>query len=47
MLRGEFKGKNLVRIDIQDEEHLKLEGSEAPETEEQKSEEIKTESKGS
>jgi ATP-dependent Clp protease ATP-binding subunit ClpC len=47
MLRGEFKDKKLVRIDVQDEEHLKLEGSEAPEAEEQKSEEVKTESKGS
>jgi len=26
MLRGEFKGKNLVKIDVQDEEHMKLEG---------------------
>lgn len=26
MLRGEFKGKNLIKIDVQDEEHLKLEG---------------------
>ena len=26
MLRGEFKGKNLIRIDVQDEEHMKLEG---------------------
>ena len=31
MLRGEFKGKNLVKIDIQDEEHLKLEGVEVKE----------------
>ena len=27
MLRGEFKGKNLIKISVQDEEHLKLEGS--------------------
>ncbi len=29
MLRGEFKGKHLIRIDVLDEEHLKLEGLEA------------------
>jgi len=26
VLRGEFKDKNLIKIDVQDEEHLKLEG---------------------
>jgi ATP-dependent Clp protease ATP-binding subunit ClpC len=26
MLRAEFKGKNLIKIDVQDEENLKLEG---------------------
>ena len=26
ILRGEFKGKNLIKVDVQDEEHLKLEG---------------------
>ena len=26
LLRGEFKGKNLIKIDVQDEEHMKLEG---------------------
>ncbi|MFC1738067.1 ATP-dependent Clp protease ATP-binding subunit [Planctomycetota bacterium] len=26
MLRGEFKDKNLIKIDVQDEEHLKLKG---------------------
>jgi ATP-dependent Clp protease ATP-binding subunit ClpC len=26
LLRGEFKGKNLIKIDVLDEEHLKLEG---------------------
>jgi len=31
MLRGEFKGKNLIKIDVLDEEHLKLEGLEVPE----------------
>ena len=34
MLRGEFKGKNLIKVDVQDEEHLKLEGSEMKEPEE-------------
>ena len=49
MLRGEFKGKKLVRIDVQDEEHLKLEGVEetAGQAEAGKTEEVKTESKGS
>ena len=32
MLRGEFKGKNLIKISVQDEEHLKLEGVEVPES---------------
>jgi len=31
VLAGKFKGKNLIRIDVQDEEHLKLEGCQAPE----------------
>jgi len=30
VLGGKFKGKNLVKIDVQDEEHLKLEGFEEP-----------------
>jgi ATP-dependent Clp protease ATP-binding subunit ClpC len=30
VLRGEFKGKNLIKIDVLDEEHLKLEGIETP-----------------
>jgi ATP-dependent Clp protease ATP-binding subunit ClpC len=50
MLRGEFKSKKLVRIDVQDEEHLKLEGVEVPDSaaaENQKSEDVKTESKSS
>jgi ATP-dependent Clp protease ATP-binding subunit ClpC len=33
VLGGKFKGKNLVKIDVQDEEHLKLEGCQAPEPE--------------
>ena len=28
VLRGSFKGKNLIKIDVQDEEHLRLEGFE-------------------
>jgi len=28
MLRGQFKGKKMINIDVQDEEHLKLEGAE-------------------
>jgi ATP-dependent Clp protease ATP-binding subunit ClpC len=30
VLRGEFKGKNVIKIDVLDEEHLKLEGIEEP-----------------
>jgi ATP-dependent Clp protease ATP-binding subunit ClpC len=26
MLRGEFKGKNLIKVEVQDEEHMKLDG---------------------
>ena len=38
VLRGEFKDKNLIKISVQDEEHLKLEGfkAEEPETVESK-----------
>ena len=45
MLRGEFKGKNLVKLDVQDEEHLKLEGlktSEAVESKDKKKEKVKS-----
>jgi ATP-dependent Clp protease ATP-binding subunit ClpC len=35
ILRGEFKGKNLIRIDVQDEEHMKLEGLEVKEPSEE------------
>jgi ATP-dependent Clp protease ATP-binding subunit ClpC len=31
ILRSEFKGKNLIKIDVQDEEHMKLEGFKAAE----------------
>ena len=30
MLTGEFKGKSLIKIDVQDEEHLKFKGVKAP-----------------
>ncbi|MHC4623633.1 MAG: ATP-dependent Clp protease ATP-binding subunit [Planctomycetota bacterium] len=33
LLRGEFKGKNLIKVDVQDEEHMKLEGVKTEETE--------------
>ena len=35
MLRGEFKGKNLIKIDVQDEEHMKLEGLKVEEASEE------------
>jgi len=38
VLAGKFKGKNLIKIDVQDEEHLKLEGVEVPEPEKTESE---------
>ncbi len=34
VLAGKFKGKSLIKIDVQDEEHLKLEGFEATEPKE-------------
>ncbi|RKY23174.1 MAG: NDP-hexose 4-ketoreductase [Planctomycetota bacterium] len=36
MLRGEFKGKNLIKIEVQDEEHLKLKGFTVAEPKESK-----------
>jgi len=36
VLRGEFKDKNTIRIDVQDEEHLKLEGFKVTEPKESK-----------
>ena len=48
LLRGEFKGKNLVKIDVQDEEHLKLEGfqiEQPDENKDKKKQEVKTDSK--
>jgi len=41
VLAGEFKGKNLIKIDVQDEEHLKFEGEQIEEPEEEKSKEEK------
>ncbi|UCE47387.1 MAG: ATP-dependent Clp protease ATP-binding subunit, partial [Phycisphaerales bacterium] len=38
VLAGKFKGKNLIKIDVQDEEHLKMEGSQVPEPQESESE---------
>ncbi len=40
MLSGQFRGKNLVRIDVQDEEHLKFEGEEVKEPEKAKAKEV-------
>ncbi|MHC4636857.1 MAG: ATP-dependent Clp protease ATP-binding subunit [Planctomycetota bacterium] len=36
VLRGEFKDKNLIKIEVQDEEHLKFEGLKAEEPKESK-----------
>ena len=30
LLRGKFKGKTLIKLSVQDEEHLRFEGVEAP-----------------
>lgn len=35
-LRGNFKGKNLIKIDVQDEEHLKFEGEKVEEPADEK-----------
>jgi ATP-dependent Clp protease ATP-binding subunit ClpC len=40
VLSDKFKGKNLVRIDVQDEEHLKFEGEEVQEPEKAKAKEV-------
>jgi len=40
MLGGQFRGKNLVKIDVQDEEHLKFEGEEVKEPEKAKAKEV-------
>ncbi|HUT31540.1 MAG TPA: ATP-dependent Clp protease ATP-binding subunit [Sedimentisphaerales bacterium] len=37
MLRGEFKGKNLIKVDVLDEDHMRLEGFEkAPKTDKER-----------
>jgi len=41
MLKGEFKDKNLIKIDVQDEEHLKLKGCKSKEPDENKPEQVK------
>jgi ATP-dependent Clp protease ATP-binding subunit ClpC len=40
MLAGKFQGKNLVKIDVQDEEHLAFEGEEVKEPEKVKAKEV-------
>jgi len=47
LLRGEFKGKNLIEIDVQDEEHLNLKGVEVkePATESKEKEQVKSKTK--
>jgi ATP-dependent Clp protease ATP-binding subunit ClpC len=42
VLRGEFKDKNLIKIDVKDEEHLKLEGLSVKEPTENKEAVAKT-----
>jgi ATP-dependent Clp protease ATP-binding subunit ClpC len=42
VLRGEFEGKNLIKIEVQDEEHLKLEGFEVTEAKKDKSQQVGT-----
>jgi ATP-dependent Clp protease ATP-binding subunit ClpC len=42
VLAGKFKGKNLVKIDVQDEEHLKFDGEETPEPEKTKKETVQS-----
>jgi ATP-dependent Clp protease ATP-binding subunit ClpC len=43
VLSGKFKGKNLIKIDVQDEEHLKFEGFETKEPKESESAVAKSE----
>jgi ATP-dependent Clp protease ATP-binding subunit ClpC len=40
MLAGKFRGKNLVKIDVLDEEHLKFDGEEVKEPEKAKAKEV-------
>ncbi len=41
VLAGRFKGKNVVNIDVQDEEHLKFEGEQIDEPEKDEAKEVK------
>jgi len=43
VLAGKFKDKNLIKIEVQDEEHLKLEGSKEPEPEKSEPAVVKSE----
>ena len=40
MLGGQFQGKNLIKIDVQDEDHLKFDGEEVKEPEKAKAKEV-------
>jgi ATP-dependent Clp protease ATP-binding subunit ClpC len=40
VLAGKFKGKNLIKIDVQDEENLKFEGSKSEDSEKDKSKKV-------
>jgi len=40
VLAGQFKGKNLIKIDVQDEEHLNFEGEEMKEPEKEESDKV-------
>jgi len=40
VLGGQFKGKNLIKIDVQDEEHLNFEGEEMKEPEKKESDKV-------
>ena len=41
--KGKFEGKNLIKIDVQDEDHLKLEGFEVKEPQESETAATKSE----
>jgi ATP-dependent Clp protease ATP-binding subunit ClpC len=41
VLAGKFKGKNLINIDVQDEEHLKFEGTETKASQESEAQQVK------
>ncbi|MHC4596806.1 MAG: ATP-dependent Clp protease ATP-binding subunit, partial [Planctomycetota bacterium] len=42
VLGGKFKDKKLIKVSVQDEEHLKLEGFELPEPKRRKSRQVET-----